>query len=85
MEKQREPRTRTLKPAHIVFNDGGSVDRSHRAQLILLAARSPRRSGGFWRARSIHLLMDSDGSVRSARTIWKGHGQMGSAYGIYPR
>ena len=52
MEKRREPRTRTLKTARIVFNDGGSVIdcvvRNLSSQGALLVTAEPHR-----RARNI--------------------------------
>ena len=83
MEKQREPRTRTLKTAHIVFNDGGSVidcivrNLSSAGALLVLPSV-------FGVPETFDLLIDSDGSCHAARTIWKGHGQMGVAFGKAP-
>ena len=83
MEKQREPRTRTLKTAHIVFNDGGSVidcvvrNLSSGGALLLLPSV-------FGVPETFELLIDSDGSLRAARTIWKGHGKIGVAFGKAP-
>ena len=83
MEKQREPRRRTLKTAHIVFNDGGSVidclvrNLSPGGALLVLPSV-------FGVPEIFELLIDSDGSLRSARTIWRGHGQMGVAFGKAP-
>ena len=83
MEKQREPRTRTLKTAHIVFNDGGSV--------IDCVVRNLSSGGALLLLPSIlgvpetfELLIDSDGSLRAARTIWKGHSTIGVAFGKAP-
>ena len=80
MDKRREPRTRTLKTAHIVFNDGGSVidcvvrNLSSQGALLLL----PSLLGV---PETFELLIDSDGSLRAAHTIWKGHGKIGVAFG----
>lgn len=83
MEKQREPRVRTLKTAHIVFNDGGSVidcvvrNSSSVGALLLLPSV-------FDVPETFELLIDSDGSLRPARMIWKGHGKIGVAFGKAP-
>ena len=79
MEKRREPRTRTLKTARIVFNDGGSVidcvvrNLSSGGALLVL----PNVLGV---PETFELHIDSDGSCRAARTIWKGHGTIGVAF-----
>ena len=68
MERQREPRTRTLKTAHIVFNGGGSVidcivrNLSSAGALLVLPSV-------FGVPETFEFLIDSDGSLRSARTI----------------
>ena len=83
MQKQREPRIRTLKTAHIVFNDGGSVidcvvrNLSSGGALLLL----PSVLGV---PETFELLIDSDGSLRATRTVWKGRGQIGVAFGKAP-
>lgn len=69
-------RTRTLKTAHIVFNDGGSVidcvvrNLSSGGALLLLPSV-------FGVPETFELLIDSDGSLRAARTVWRGHGKIG--------
>lgn len=80
LEKQREPRTRTLKTARIVFNGGGSVIDCIVRNLSSVGALLVLPSV-FGVPETFELLIDSDGSLRSARTIWKGHGQMGVAFG----
>ena len=83
METQRVPRIRTLKTAHIVFNDGGSV--------IDCIVRNLSSGGALLVLPSVlgipetfELLIDSDGSLRKARTIWKGHDRVGVAFGKAP-
>jgi hypothetical protein len=83
MEKQRVRRISTLKTAHVVFNDGGSV--------IDCIVRNLSSSGALLVLPSvlavpetIELLIDSDGSLREARTIWKGHDRIGVAFGKAP-
>src|SRR4051812_47260473 len=83
MDKQREPRIRALKTAHIVFNDGGSVidcivrNLSPGGALLVLPSV-------FGVPETFELFIDSDGSLRSARTVWKAPGQMGVAFGKAP-
>ena len=80
---RESPRRRTLKTAQVVFNDGGSVidclvrNLSPGGALLVLPSV-------FGVPEIFELLIDSDGSLRSARTIWKGHGQMGVAFGKAP-
>jgi hypothetical protein len=83
METRRVPRIRTLKTAHIVFNDGGSV--------IDCLVRNLSSGGALLVLPSVlavpetfELLIDSDGSLRKARTIWKGHDRIGVAFGKAP-
>ena len=79
MEK-REPRTRTLKTARIVFNNGRSVidcvvrNLSSRGALLVL----PSVLGV---PETFELHIESDGSCHAARTVWKGHGKIGVAFG----
>ena len=81
--RARITRTRTLKTAHIVFNDGGSVidcivrNLSSAGALLVLPSV-------FGVPETVELLIDSDGSLRSARTIWQGHRRMGVAFGQAP-
>jgi PilZ domain-containing protein len=69
MEKRREPRTRTLKKARIVFNDGRSVIdcvvrnlSPHGAMLVL-----PSLLGV---PETFELHIDSDGSCHAVRMRW---------------
>ena len=83
MEKRGEPRTRTLKKARIVFNDGRSVidcvvrNLSSRGALLEL----PSLLGV---PETFELRIESDGSCRAARTIWKGNGKIGVEFGKAP-
>jgi PilZ domain len=76
MEKRRHPRTRTLKKARIVFNDGRSaIDRIVRnlspngALLVLPSLLSV--------PETFDLHIDSEGIRHAARAIWKGDGKLG--------
>jgi hypothetical protein len=76
MEKRKEPRTRTLKKARIVFNDGRSV--------IDCVVRNLSAHGALLVVHSLlgvpdtfELHIESDGSRRVAHTIWKREGKIG--------
>jgi hypothetical protein len=76
MEKRREARTRTLKKARIVFNEGRSVidcivrNLSPNGALLVL----PSVVGV---PETFDLLIESDGSSHRACTRWKGNGKIG--------
>jgi hypothetical protein len=76
MEKRRQPRTRTLKKARIVFNDGRSA--------IDCVVRNLSSNGAMLELPSLlgvpetfELHIESEGTRHAARTIWKGNGKMG--------
>jgi PilZ domain-containing protein len=76
MEKRKEPRTRTLKKARIVFNEGRSV--------IDCVVRNLSAHGALLVVHSLlgvpdtfELHIESDGSRRVAHTIWKREGKIG--------
>jgi hypothetical protein len=76
MEKRKEPRTRTLKKAKIVFNNGRSV--------IDCIVRNLSAHGALLVVHSLlgvpdtfELHIESDGSRRVAHTKWKREGKIG--------
>ena len=84
MDKRREPRIRTLKTAHIVFNNGGSV--------IDCVVRNLSSGGALLVLPSVlgvpetfELHIESDGSCHVAHTMWKGNGKIGVEFGKAPR
>ena len=80
MQKPRELRKRTLKTAHIIFNDGSSVidcivrNLSSGGALLVLPSV-------FDVPETFDLFIDSDGSCHATRTVWKGYVQMGVVFG----
>jgi hypothetical protein len=76
VEKRKEPRTRTLKTARIVFNDGRSVIdcvvrnlSAHGALLVVPSLLGvPER---------FELVIDSDGFRRAVRARWKREAKIG--------
>lgn len=76
MEKRKDPRTRTLKTARIVFNEGRSVidcvvrNLSPHGALVVV----PSLLGV---PETFELHIERDGFRRVARTIWKREGKIG--------